>query len=109
MVPKAVQSRLIRREPVVLHDDVVNPGQYATAHVLFPASWLTHLDGKKMLANRATARLDYAIAEEKVWTDSWSFQQEALFTTFALIAFVCAGDSSRGGDRLCPFGPIIPV
>ncbi|WP_418239899.1 DUF2207 family protein [Ellagibacter isourolithinifaciens] len=75
---------------VVLHDDVVNPGQYATAHVLFPASWLTHLDGKKMLANRATARLDYAIAEEKVWTDSWSFQQEALFTTFALIAFVCA-------------------
>ena len=23
---------------VVLHDDVVNPGQYATAHVLFPAS-----------------------------------------------------------------------
>ena len=43
-----------------------------------------------MLANRATARLDYAIAEEKVWTDSWSFQQEALFTTFALIAFACA-------------------
>ena len=75
---------------VVLHDDVVNPGQYATAHVLFPASWLTHLDGKKMLANRATARLDYALAEEKVWTDSWSFQQQSLFTTFALIALACA-------------------
>lgn len=75
---------------VVLHDDVVNPSQYATAHVLFPASWLTHLDGKKMLANRATARLDYALAEEKTWTDSWSSQQGNLFATFSLMAVVCA-------------------
>lgn len=75
---------------VTLHDDVVQPGQYATAHVLFPPSWLTHLDGKKMLANRATARLDYAIAEEKAWTDSWSFQKQSVYRTLALMCALCA-------------------
>ena len=74
---------------VTLHDDVVQPGQYATAHVLFPPSWLTHLDGKKMLANRATARLDYAVAEEKTWTDSWSFQLQSVYTTFAALCALC--------------------
>ncbi len=75
---------------VTLHDDVVQAGQYATAHVLFPPSWLTHLDGKKMLANRATARLDYAVAEEKTWTDSWSFQLQSVYTTFAVLCALCA-------------------
>lgn len=75
---------------VTLHDDVVQAGQYATAHVLFPPSWLTHLDGKKMLANRATARLDYAVAEEKTWTDSWSFQLQSVYATFAVLCALCA-------------------
>ena len=75
---------------VTLHDDVVQAGQYATAHVLFPPSWLTHLDGKKMLANRATARLDYAVAEEKTWTDSWSFQQQSVYTAFVVLCALCA-------------------
>lgn len=75
---------------VTLHDDVVNPGQYATAHVLFPPAWLTHLDGKKMLSNRATARLDYAVAEEKTWTDSWNFQQQSIYTAFTVMCAVCA-------------------
>ncbi len=75
---------------VTLHADVVQARQYATAHVLFPPSWLTHLDGKKMLANRATARLDYAVAEEKTWTDSWSFQQQSVYTAFVVMCALCA-------------------
>lgn len=71
----------------------VGPGQYAQAHVLFPASWLTNLSLEARYAYSGT-RLDEAKAEEAAWTDTWSAwlaNSYAVDLAFILLAVVVIG------------------
>lgn len=55
---------------VSYHVQYTNPGQYAEAHIIFPANWLTNLQGEKARVNKETMRGQYVVANEAVWADT---------------------------------------
>lgn len=65
---------------------VVEPGQYAQAHIVFPKSWMTNLTIQAKLA-KSGVRYDDAVAEEDAWTDSYSvWRKNSLILDVALLA-----------------------
>lgn len=89
---------------IVYHLDQLHTGQYAEAHVVFPASWLTDL-------NQASSRvfsevhLQSVLLEEDEWVDSyargahWDFQVRVLFLALAavviLVGVICVARFGR--------------
>lgn len=80
---------------ITCHIDQVPQGNYAEAHVIFPASWMTNLSAEYV--NQFTSvRADEARAEEAEWVDSsmrgaiWDYKVRVLFLAIAL-AVIAAG------------------
>lgn len=66
----------------------VQPGQYAQAHVIFPASWLINLPREMKIAHSGN-RKDAVIEEEAQWTDTWVNSQVNAYTIQIAVLGIC--------------------
>lgn len=74
---------------ITYKSDVIPETMYGQAHIVFPASWLSHLSGEKSLVNRDYMRLEYAVSEEATWTDSWASSQINSAWLHLVCALIC--------------------